>query len=878
MNDQQFFTWIKEKGFNLTEAQRKAVVHDKGPLLLLAVPGAGKTTVLILRLAYLVMVKNVKPDTILCLTFGRAAAKEMSDRFTKNFSENITGNIHFSTIHSYAYEVVRTAFRQKRRYYQNIEDLTGTESKNGVLRRLYKQVNTSTLTEDTLEELQNAICFVKNSLISPEKLENVAVKNFVTLFNDYEKYKRMHQPQLIDFDDMLLIAYKALVEDPRLLALYQKRFDYILTDESQDTSLLQHKIIELIAKPKDNLFVVGDDDQSIFGFRAAEPKYLLEFPQVYEQAEILRMEQNFRSTPQIVSISRDLIRSNQMRYDKEMVTENAPGETVQVELFKGNQEQNEFILGELINNGVARSAILYRNHLSVITLADELDRGGVPFYIRESNKERFFSHWVVEDILNFLRFSYSDQSIAVLDKIKTKLDPYISKVQIDYLKSISIDRSTFDILSEHPEGKARRSGYLTLKEQFKYLNKLSPGKAIIYIRKDLGYDKVIERICKSLGFAKEHLDSLLNILETIAAREATLLAFANRLSYLEEQIRTSYKNKGTKAVTLSTIHSAKGLEWERVYIIDLIQGIIPDLAAVENATKNKMEAIEEERRLFYVAMTRAKKHLTLCTMKKYQKRTATISQFVQEVQYLLKVELQRKREEEDRIARAEREELLRLEQAEREELLRLAREERARKERIAKEEQKKRRAGDFELHLAKRGNFFKGLTEKEEKLFLQLCEKHGYTEDSFPGMFDVEVEHSAQILTPAKVWQLWLYDRCIYKKEASELLYITAIYDRSVKRLYDFIKLQDEGVFRTSHASNYKFAFYEYLEILVNLGIVSRVEVRRFKILINEIPSYKDRKENVLIKISLDNQDYACENVQRFIHCIIQSGYIYQVK
>ena len=864
MNGQQFFTWIKEKGFNLTEAQRKAVVHDMGPLLLLAVPGAGKTTVLILRLAYLVLVVNVNPERILCLTFGRAAAKEMSDRFTQNFGSDI-GTIHFSTIHSYAYEVVRAAFRQKGRDYQIIEELTGAESKSGVLRSLFKQINTSTLTEDTLEELQNAICFVKNSLISPEKLENVAVKNFVTIYNDYEKYKRMHQPQLIDFDDMLSIAYTALVENPRLLAMYQKRFDYILTDESQDTSLLQHKIIELISKPKRNLFVVGDDDQSIFGFRAAEPKYLLEFPQVYDQAEILRMEQNFRSTPEIVSMSREFIRSNKMRYDKEMVTKNVPGETVQVEIFKGNKEQNEFILGELINKGVAKSAVLYRNNLSVITLVDELDRGGVPFYIRDSKKERFFSHWVVTDILNFLRFSYSDQSVAVLDKIKSKFETYISKAQIEYLRGIKIDRSIFEILSEQQEGKSRQSGYLTLKEQFKSLNKLSPSKAIGYIRNELGYDKVIERICKNLGFSKEHLNSLLSILETIAARESTLPDFANRLSYLEEKIKTSYKNKGTEAVTLSTIHSAKGLEWERVYLIDLIQGIIPDLEAVKNAANNKMEGIEEERRLFYVAMTRAQKHLTLCTMKQYLKQTAKRSQFVQEVQALLEVELQRKRVEEARIAREEREGLLRLSQAEREELLRLARVEQEKSERIAEEEQKKRRAGDFEFHLAKREGFFKGLTEKEEVFFLELCEKHGYTEDSFPGIFDVEVEHSSLIQTPAKVWQLWIYDRCIYKKKDSELLYITAIYDRSVRRIYDFIKLQDEGVFRTSNDSIYKFAFYEYIEVLLNLGIVSRVEVRHYKILINEIPIYKDRKENVLIKICLDNQDYACESVKNFI-------------
>lgn len=640
MDDQQFLTWIREKGFNLTEAQWRAVVHDKGPLLLLAVPGAGKTTVLTLRLAYLVFVKQVNPESVLCLTFGRAAAKEMQDRFTKNFSGQLSGKIHFSTIHSFAFEVVREAFRQQRQAYQIIENKTGAESKTGVLRRLHEQINRATLTNESLEELQNAICFVKNAMISPEKIKNVGIKNFATLFKDYEQYKLMHEPQLLDYDDMLSIAYTTLSEDPQLLEIYQQRFDYILTDESQDTSLIQHKIIELIAQPKENLFVVGDDDQSIFGFRASEPKYLLEFDKVYDSAEVLRLERNFRSTPEIVTVSRDFIRLNQMRYDKNMVTENTKGDSVQVKIFKNDQEQNEYILSELKKGyNASKNAVLYRNNFSVIPLANELDRGGVSFYVRDSKTDRFFSHWVVGDILNFLRFSYSDKSdksVAILEKIRTKISPAISKAQIDYLYSLRIERSIFDILSKQMDvNKRLKLDYLNLKEQFHSLNKLSPGKAIRYIRNDLGYNKVIERICKDLGFSKEHLSGILNLLETIADRESTILEFANRLMYLEEKIKTSYKNKGTNAVTLSTIHSAKGLEWASVYVVDLLQGIIPDFGAIENAEKKKMEGLEEERRLFYVAMTRAKKHLTLCTMNQYQKQTATISQFVNEVQLLL---------------------------------------------------------------------------------------------------------------------------------------------------------------------------------------------------------------------------------------------------
>ena len=640
MDDQQFLAWIREKGFNLTKAQWRAVIHGKGPLLLLAVPGAGKTTVLILRLAYLVFVKHIDPETILCLTFGRAAAKEMKERFIQYFGQKMNVNIHFSTIHSCAFEIVQAAFGQQRQGYQIIESLVGSESKTGVLRRLHEQINHSTLTNESLEELQNAICYVKNAMITPEKMENVSIKNFVTLYKDYEKFKLMHQPQLLDYDDMLSIAYINLINDPQLLAIYQKCFNYILTDESQDTSLIQHKIIELIAQPNSNLFVVGDDDQSIFGFRASEPRYLLEFNQVYEPAEILRLERNFRSTPEIVAISRDFIRLNQMRYDKEMVTENATGDTVQVKIFNNDKEQYEFIRRELKDNTqLAKIAVLYRNNLSVIALADELERGGIAFYIRDSAKERFFNHWVVSDILNFLRFSFSDKSdksVAILEKIRTKVKLPISKTQIDYLNSLRIERSIFDLLSEQLDGKSQKSDYLTLKEQFYNLNKLPPGDAIRYIRNELGYNKVIERICKDLGFSKEHLTIILNLLETIGDRESTILKFARRLNHLEAEINTSFHNKGTNAVTLSTIHSAKGLEWEKVYVVDLIQGIIPDYGAVEKVESNKTEEIEEERRLFYVAMTRAKKHLTLCTMKKYQMQTAIVSQFVKEVQFLLK--------------------------------------------------------------------------------------------------------------------------------------------------------------------------------------------------------------------------------------------------
>ncbi|MDP4159279.1 MAG: ATP-dependent helicase [Bacillota bacterium] len=643
INEKDFFEEIKHNGFNLTEQQKRAVVHNQGPLLLLAVPGAGKTTVLTVRLAYLVLVENVDPRTILCLTFGRAAAKEMRERFVKNFGTKISGQtegqgvIQFSTIHSFAYEVVRTAFRQNGTGFEIIEEQTGANSKTGVLRRIYEKHNGLTPTDEELDGLQNTICYVKNTLSKPEKLANSDIKNFHLIYNDYENYKQCNKPQLIDYDDMLSLAYQELKGNPRCLEVYRKRFDYILTDESQDTSLLQHKIIEMVVKPKGNIFVVGDDDQSIFGFRAAEPKYLLEFKQTYPGAKILRMEQNFRSTPQIVDVSCRFIRSNKLRFNKEMFTKNPKGDILHIRQFEGIREQNQFIIQKLKSQkNLSQIGVLYRNNLSAICLADALNQANIPFYMRESGKQRFFSHWAIHDILNFLRFSFSDKSVPTLERIWSKLSCPIRKQHLDLLKQQPIDRSIFEILSEQPGvTSGGKSEYLDLKKRFKELNTLEPAKAIRYIRNELKYDKAIKRICESLGFSEDYVGGLLDILTSIAQNERTIVDFANHLMNLEEQMMSSYKHKYSNAVTLTTIHSAKGLEWEQVYLIDLVEGIIPERETIKAEQNGKTELLEEERRLFYVGMTRAKRQLTLCSMNYYHRKRVKSSRFVREVNLVM---------------------------------------------------------------------------------------------------------------------------------------------------------------------------------------------------------------------------------------------------
>jgi len=638
LDEKEFFAEVQTRGLNLTEQQKKAVSHDQGPLLLLAVPGAGKTTVLTVRLAYLIRVKKVDPRTILCLTFGRAAAKEMRERYNKTFGGTASdqlqaSDIHFSTIHSFAYGIVRSTFRQKGTRFAMIEEQTGVASKTGVLRRIYEKHNASTLTDEHLEALQNTICYVKNTLRQPEEFNKSEIKNFAFIYNDYEEYKRTNLPQLIDYDDMLSIAYQELCDNPKHLEAYRQHFAYVLTDESQDTSLLQHKIIEIIVKPHGNIFVVGDDDQSIFGFRAAEPNYLLEFEQTYPGAKILRMEYNFRSTPQIVDVSCKFIRSNALRFDKEMFTRNPEGDVIQIGQFQGMSEQYQFIIEHLKSQqDLASIGVLYRNNLSAICLADELTRAGIPFYMREGGKLRFFSHWAINDILNFLRFSFSDKSLVTFERIWSKLSCPLRKQQIEDLKQMPMDRSIFEILAEQPgvNSKSRRK-YLELRKQFKVLNTLPPAQAIQFIRNQLEYDQAMVRICEDLGFSEEYIGGLLDILISIAQHERTIVEFANRLTNLEEQMNSSYKKKNSNAVTLTTIHSAKGLEWEEVIVIDLVEGIIPERETIKAEQNGQKELIEEERRLFYVGMTRAKRHLTLCSVDYYHQKRVKVSRFVCEV-------------------------------------------------------------------------------------------------------------------------------------------------------------------------------------------------------------------------------------------------------
>lgn len=634
----------QETGVKLNDVQKQAVLQTEGPVLLLATPGAGKTTVLNFRIAYLILGKEVSPGHILALTFSRAAAQDMGERFHTLFGRRIPERVRFSTIHSLCYRIIRTWFQRVNQSYRLIEQEQGALSKTAVLRQLYESINHTMLTEDKLEELTQAIGYIKNSLMPRSKIGEleVKVKNLEQIYLAYEEYKRKaHGPVLLlDFDDMLTVAYDILRKQPDLLKIYQQQYRYILMDESQDTSLVQNKIVELLAQPQNNLFLVGDDDQSIFSFRAADPQYLLNFRTVYPEAQVLTMDQNYRSTQKLVASANEFIQANQKRYPKNMFSQQDSGEPPRILKFATNEEHLEYLVKSLkarpLSQNVNPVAVLYRNNLSAVLLMDRLERAGIPFYMKDF-RDRFFKHWVVEDVLNFLRFSYSDKNVMLLEKIFMKFDSYISRKQLEWLKSCPSTESVFDRLAEIPETQEfRRKRLLEFKRNFKRLNHMNPTPALHFIRHDLKYEEKVREFTDRLGYSMEVVREMLNILETLAEGQQSLVGFANRLKSLEETAKRSAQNKGKSVVTLSTLHAAKGLEFDEVYLIDLAEGILPAADAIKAVEQKQDATMEEERRLFYVGITRAKRKLELLSVQFQNHQEVLPSRFVIELSQILR--------------------------------------------------------------------------------------------------------------------------------------------------------------------------------------------------------------------------------------------------
>lgn len=631
-----FFDLLKDEySIQLNNQQREAVMHRDGPAIILAVPGAGKTTVLICRTANLIINHGINPENILSVTFSKASAADMGNRFTSLFKELAPQGIKFSTIHSFAYNLVREYAYSTRTKYSIIEGDKAQISKIGILKKLYYKVNDAYISEDKLEELISSIGYVKNMMLTEEdfKKHRFNVPGFRDIYREYEMVKRDNN--LLDFDDMLTKAYEILLGNKAVLDRYRSKYKYIQVDEGQDTSKIQHEIIRLLSSPSNNIFLVGDEDQSIYGFRGAYPEAIVNFQKTYKNAKVFLMEENFRSTGSIVSLSNEFIKSNKERFDKNLFTSKDEGLPVTIKSLPDEKEEIGYLINEIKSlEKVNDTAILYRNNLSAISIIDAFNRNGIDFYVRDF-KQTFFKHWVVLDIISFLSLTLNNEDLNAFERIYYKMNSYLPKKAVEFTKERYKGESVFNLIKQYPgltSYQLRRVN--TLEGNFRALAYKKPLYAIEYIEKELNYRDYLVDNSERLGYSLENLNLIIAALKLIAKNTDTIVGFLNRLDGLQEIIDKAKFNKGKGVVTLSTVHSSKGLEFDNVYMVDLIEGQFPSSNTLEEDGESK--GIEEERRLFYVGMTRARNKLSLISVNSKNDERVVCSRFVGEVYSIVK--------------------------------------------------------------------------------------------------------------------------------------------------------------------------------------------------------------------------------------------------
>ncbi len=591
------YTDFKQKYHIHLDAQQEAAVQAiDGYVLLLAVPGSGKTTVLVNRLGYMILDQGIAPANILTVTYTVAATKDMQRRFARIFGGTYEGNLEFRTINSLSQQILN--------YYGSITGkkafgVIENQYKSGLIKNIFRLVNDSFATEIDVKNIETAITYVKNMRLSTEEIDelDVDVDDFPEIYARYQR--ELSKQCLIDFDDQMVYAYKLLDKVPAVRDYFQSKYKYICVDEAQDTSKLQHDMIQLLASRHGNLFMVGDEDQSIYGFRAAYPEALVSFEEVHPGASIFLMESNYRSKEEIVTSANKLIKRNEIRHEKHMrATRPAGGHVTGIEV-RSRKAQITY-LTKVAAECREETAVLYRNNESALPLIDLLERNNIRFKMK-SNEMLFFSNLVVSDISDFIRLALNPSDADAFLRIYFKMGIGLSKKNANLIVDYNAGTHSLMEAIDDLDGISvyARKQSKELATHFAKMKQDSSAKAISRIVDCMGYgDYMIDH----------NLDSgKVEILKMLAYQEEKLEDFLPRLEHLQGMI-SNYQSQDDSKFVLSTIHSSKGLEYDTVYLLDMIEGILPSISEPKGRNKKESDVAlyEEERRLFYVGMTRAK--------------------------------------------------------------------------------------------------------------------------------------------------------------------------------------------------------------------------------------------------------------------------------
>lgn len=602
-------------------SQQRAIAHLSGPMMVLAGPGSGKTSVIVERTAYMTTEGGISPSNILVVTFSRAAAKEMKERFL-NFTGQEYTPITFGTFHGVFYGILKQA------YGFTAANILSEEEKSAILRELALNHGGELAEEgDFSEEVAKEISVVKGNRISLEYYYSSCCPDevFRQIYREYVKTCQARRK--LDFDDMILYCYDLFDKRKDILAAWQNKFQYILVDEFQDINQLQYDIVKLLAKPQDNLFIVGDDDQSIYRFRGAKPEIMLHFKDDYPEAEKVLLDVNYRSVKNIVTSAGYLIGHNKERFQKKIEAADQGDIPVEWQLFESQRKENARIIWDIqeaVEKGAKYEefAVLFRTNTQPRLLMEQLMEYNIPFRTRDT-VPNLYEHWIAKDIFAYIRIALGSRERRDFLQIMNRPKRYISRESLDE-ETVAFD--VWEWYYEEQPWVAKRIE--KLEGDIRMLERLSPYAAINYIRKAIGYD---EFCTEYADYRRIKADDLFDVLDELldAAREyKTYDAWFDHIENYTKELQEFYRvqNQNPNSVALATLHSAKGLEYENVYIIDVNEGVMPYKKAVLEPE------VEEERRMFYVGMTRAKKNLHLFSVRQLNHKDAEISRFIKEAQ------------------------------------------------------------------------------------------------------------------------------------------------------------------------------------------------------------------------------------------------------
>lgn len=609
---------VRKQEMAFSKAQTQAIMHKDGPMMVLAGPGSGKTTVITHRVQYLTKEYGIDPGDILVITFTRAAAGEMRERY-----EALTGGgsrVTFGTFHSIFFRILKLAYRY------TADNIVREEQQMQFVRELAQAGGLEPEDENEFAaSILSEISSVKGERIA---LEHYYSKNcpdavFRQLYAGYEE--KMRRAGLIDFDDMMVLCLELFTERKDILSAWQRRYRYILIDEFQDINRLQYEIVRMLAKPEDNLFIVGDDDQSIYRFRGAKPEIMLGFERDYPGAGRILLDVNYRSTEEIVAPALRLIGENQKRFSKAIHTTGRHGKNVITKLWQDPGEENLAIAREIqlyLQSGVRPGdiAVLYRTNAGPRFLMEKLMEYNLPFRTRDT-VPNLYEPWISRNILTYIRIAMGSRAREDILQVINRPKRYISRdampdetVSFEKMKAFYAEK---DWIAERIE---------SLEGDLRAIARMSPLAAVNYIRQGMGYDEyLIEYAAFRRMRPEELLETADELKESAAGFKTFDEWFAHIDAYKEELLRQAAQRRTeTDAITLATMHSAKGLEFPIVYILDANEGITPHSRAMLD------EDMEEERRLFYVAMTRAKTRLHVYAVRERYHKKAEVSRFVWE--------------------------------------------------------------------------------------------------------------------------------------------------------------------------------------------------------------------------------------------------------